>query len=218
MGFKKTSELIAISFGTDELAPGTFIEEEVALQLDVLNNEIAVVLAIDIDVTPPDALAGINTTVAASVSTTSLTAVGNISQTNTMAVARDDIRAAGFVDGGVTFSRKAESSYTGDLDYLALIATNNFFVQLKGSNNLVGKGVTAVLTGNCGPNAHQVLSSAGIKVITGVSGKVKDAITEYKLGTYSAAQQANVPDQYGMGKGMGIGGGGGRGMGRKMGM
>ena len=83
---------------------------------------------------------------------------------------------------------------------------------------IVGKGVTAVLTGNCGPNAHQVLSSAGIKVITGVSGKVKDAITEYKLGTYSAAQQANVPDHYGMGKGMGIGGGGGRGMGRKMGM
>jgi len=92
---------------------------------------------------------------------------------------------------------------------------------------IVGKGVAAVLTGNCGPNAHQVLSAAGVKVITGVSGKIKDAITEYKLGTYSAAQQANVPDHYGMGggggagrgmgggmgKGMGRGGGGGRGMG-----
>ena len=141
MGFKKTSELIAVSFGLDELAPNTFIQQEIALQLDVLNNEIAVVLAIDIDVTPPDAIPNTNTTTTASVSTTSLAAIGNLSQSNTMSVARDDIRAAGFVDSGVGFSRKADSTYTGDLDYLALIATNNFFVQLQGVANLVPKGV-----------------------------------------------------------------------------
>jgi len=83
---------------------------------------------------------------------------------------------------------------------------------------IAGKGVEAVLTGNCGPNAYQVLSPAGIKVITGVSGKVKDVIAEYKLGTYSAAQQANVPDHFGMGAGGGFGRGGGRGMGRRRGM
>jgi len=89
---------------------------------------------------------------------------------------------------------------------------------------IVKKGVEAVLTGNCGPNAHQVLSPAGIKVITGVSGKVKDAIAEYKLGTYTAAQQANVPDHFGMGgnsgmgMGRGMGKGGGRGMGRRTSM
>jgi predicted Fe-Mo cluster-binding NifX family protein len=42
-------------------------------------------------------------------------------------------------------------------------------------------------SGSCGPNAYQVLSAAGIKVVTGVSGKIKDVIEEYKLGTYSAA-------------------------------
>jgi predicted Fe-Mo cluster-binding NifX family protein len=85
---------------------------------------------------------------------------------------------------------------------------------------IVGKGVEAVLTGNCGPNAHQVLSSAGIKIVTGVSGKIKDVIEEYKLGTYSTAQQANVPDHFGMGAQTGGGGrmGGGRGMGRGIGM
>ncbi len=85
---------------------------------------------------------------------------------------------------------------------------------------IVDKGVEAVLTGNCGPNAHGVLSAAGIKIITGVSGKVKDAIAEYKIGTYSTAQQANVPDHFGMGAqtGGGSGMGGGRGTGRGMGM
>lgn len=142
MAFKKTSELIAVSFGFEELAPNTFIEQEIALQLDVLNNEIAVVLAVDLDITPPDAVATVNTRTISSLSSTTLAAVGTLSQTNTMAVARDDIRALGFVDGGVSFSRKADSTYTGDLDYLGIIATNNFFVQLQGVNNIAVKGVT----------------------------------------------------------------------------
>jgi hypothetical protein len=84
---------------------------------------------------------------------------------------------------------------------------------------IVGKGVEAVLTGNCGPNAHQVLSPAGIKIVTGVSGKIKDVIEEYKLGTYSSSKQPNVADHYGVNAGIGGGGmGGGRGMGRGKGM
>jgi predicted Fe-Mo cluster-binding NifX family protein len=69
-----------------------------------------------------------------------------------------------------------------------------------------GKGVEAVLTGNCGPNAYQVLSAAGIKVITAVSGKVSDAIAEYKLGSYAVARQPNVPGHFGMGGHSGHGG------------
>lgn len=82
------------------------------------------------------------------------------------------------------------------------------------------KGVEAILTGNCGPNAYQVLSAAGLKVITGVSGTVKDTIEEYKLGTYSASQQPNVADHFGMSYGGGTGGstGAGRSMGRGRGM
>ena len=78
---------------------------------------------------------------------------------------------------------------------------------------IAGKGVEAVLTGNCGPNAYQVLSAAGIKVITGVSGKVKDAIQSYKSGNLQASSQPNVAGHFGMGRGGGMGRGMRRGMG-----
>ena len=82
---------------------------------------------------------------------------------------------------------------------------------------IAGKGVEVVLTGNCGPNAYQVLSAAGLQVITGVSGRIGDAIEEYKLGTFSATQQPNVADHFGMSYGGGMGIGRGMGMGRGMG-
>jgi predicted Fe-Mo cluster-binding NifX family protein len=83
---------------------------------------------------------------------------------------------------------------------------------------IVGKGVKAVLTGNCGPNAYQVLSSAGIEVVVGVSGKVKDAIEGYKSGKFNASSQPNVPGHFGTGGTPGMGAGPGFGAGRGMGM
>jgi predicted Fe-Mo cluster-binding NifX family protein len=69
------------------------------------------------------------------------------------------------------------------------------------AQTIVGKGMEAVLTGNCGPNAYQVLEAAGIKVVTGVSGKVRDAIQNYKLGKLKASSQPNVSGHFGMGRG-----------------
>ena len=147
MGFKKTSDTIAISFRVDELAPNTFIQDEVALQLDVLNNEIFVVLGVDLDVANPDAIAATDTSTQASVTSTTQTAVKSIGVTNTIATAREAIRAGGFVDGGVSFTRAAESTLPANLDYIALIATNNFFVQLVGTNNLASKDVSGRVWG-----------------------------------------------------------------------
>ena len=89
---------------------------------------------------------------------------------------------------------------------------------------IASKGVAALLTGNCGPNAYQVLSAAGIQVITGVSGKVREVIDAYQAGKFQASGKANVPDHFGMGASPGTGGGVGmdsgmsRGMGKGMGM
>jgi len=78
------------------------------------------------------------------------------------------------------------------------------------AQTLTGKGIEAVLTGNCGPNAYQVLAAAGIKVVTGVSGKVREAVQSYKSGKLQASSQPNVAGHFGMG-------GGGMGRGRGMG-
>ena len=139
MGFKKTSDTIAISFGVTELAPNTFIQDEVSLQLDVLNNEIFVVVGVDLDLANPDAIAGVDTATRASLTSTSSTGVSNLSNTNCIASARDAIRAAGFVDGGVAFAQASETTPVGDVDYISLIATNNFFIQLSGVANLAAK-------------------------------------------------------------------------------
>ena len=146
MGFKKTSALIAISFGLTETALNTFTEEEVALQLDVLNNEIFVVLAADINLSAPDMVGGSDTRMRGAITSTSVTAIPNLSNTNTIATAQDAIRSDAPTNG-VSFSQKATESYTGDLDYIALIATNNFFVQVEGTNNLGANSVVGRVWG-----------------------------------------------------------------------
>ncbi|MFC2007027.1 NifB/NifX family molybdenum-iron cluster-binding protein [Chloroflexota bacterium] len=79
---------------------------------------------------------------------------------------------------------------------------------------IIGRGIEAVLTGNCGPNAYQVLSPAGVEVIVGVSGKVRNAVQSYKSGDLKGSTQPNVPDHFGSGGSRGMGGGMGRGRSR----
>lgn len=78
---------------------------------------------------------------------------------------------------------------------------------------IANKGAQAVLTGNCGPNAYQTLSAAGLQVITRVSGRIQDAVQAYKAGHFQATSQPNVAAHFGMGGGMGMGPGMGGGMG-----
>ena len=89
------------------------------------------------------------------------------------------------------------------------------------------KGASVVLTGNCGPKAAQTFDAAGIRVITGVSGQVRQAVQQYAAAVPAGktASQAQNPLNtgarggagMGRGGGAGMGGGGGMGMGRGMG-
>jgi len=82
---------------------------------------------------------------------------------------------------------------------------------------IASTGAQILITGNVGPNASRTLNAAGLDVIVGVSGPVREAIEQYKNGELSPTRQASVPDHFGMGGGQGSYPGGGMGMGRGMG-
>lgn len=82
---------------------------------------------------------------------------------------------------------------------------------------VVNKGAQAVITGNIGPNAHQVLTAAGIQMFTGVSGKIRDVVEVYKTGDLKSSSQPTGGMGMGRGMGQGCGTGRGAGMGRGMG-
>ena len=60
------------------------------------------------------------------------------------------------------------------------------------------KGVELVLSGNIGPNAFETLKAAGIKVVNGISGTVKDVIEQYKKGEIKTKENPNVDSHFGM--------------------
>jgi predicted Fe-Mo cluster-binding NifX family protein len=134
-------------------------------------------------------------------------------------------------------------------DDLTFEAIENPNVQLGGGAGIQSaqlmneKGVQFVLTGNCGPNAFQTLSAAGIEVIVGCSGLVRDVVEQFRNGRLGPSDQPNVASHFGTGNptpdnalppaqqpptiqagqpfpmtgpgmGTGAGGGAGRGMGR----
>jgi predicted Fe-Mo cluster-binding NifX family protein len=53
----------------------------------------------------------------------------------------------------------------------------------KAAQLVIDRGAQAVLTGNIGPNAFAVLNAAGIKIYTGVSGTVQDAVDAFSGGS-----------------------------------
>ena len=63
---------------------------------------------------------------------------------------------------------------------------------------VAGKQVKVILTGNIGPNAFQTLQAAGIDVIIGVSGIVKEAIEKYKKGELKPTQGPSVGSKFGI--------------------
>jgi hypothetical protein len=148
-GLKATSSVVAIGFGVTETGANTFTQGQVDLNLSPLDREVFVVLSIDLDPTAPDAIAGVNSATVASLTTTSQTAVSTLDNANCMAVGRLDLRSnAAFVASpGAAFTRQSNEAPSTRLDYIGIIATNDFFIQVVGQNNTLAKSCTGKLYG-----------------------------------------------------------------------
>jgi predicted Fe-Mo cluster-binding NifX family protein len=84
---------------------------------------------------------------------------------------------------------------------------------IQAAQTMVNKGVDVVISGNIGPNAFQVLSTAGVKIATGAYGTVQEAAEMYKSGKLGETGASTVAAHAGMGAtapgggfGMGMGG------------
>tara|TARA_Y100000401_G_scaffold117187_1_gene125034 strand:+ start:1091 stop:1603 length:513 start_codon:yes stop_codon:yes gene_type:complete len=146
-GLKQTSSTVAIGFHMLEGGANTFTQSQVDLNLSPLDREVFVVLAINLDPFFPDAITAVDTATNAAVTTTSQTAMPNLGDSNCLSKANASIRAAGFADGGVAFMQQSLDTPPSTLEYIGIIATNDFFVQLEGSGNTSGKGVSGKLYG-----------------------------------------------------------------------
>lgn len=146
-GLKQTSSVVAIGFDVTEPAANTFTQDSIDLNLSPLDREVFVVLAVNLDVSAPDAIAATNTATRGGLTTTSQTAMPLLSDSNCLSRITSEIMSAGFVDGGVGFQSQALETPPSTLEYIGIIATNDFFVQVQGANNANAKGMSGKLYG-----------------------------------------------------------------------
>lgn len=145
-GLKQTSQIINIGFSTVESGANTFSESSIDLNLSPLDREVFVVLAVNLDPFTPDFVADTATQVSASVTSTSQTRVANLAESNCLAAAQNIIRNATGV-GACAFQTLGLETPPATLDYIGIIATNDFFVQVEGANNTSGKAVFGKMYG-----------------------------------------------------------------------
>jgi hypothetical protein len=135
--FTRTSSPIQISATVTETAANTLTSDQIDLTLNALDQEIFVVTQLNLDIDAPDSAPPLSTTVLASLSTTSRTTVGNISDANVLGSAQTQIicNAAMTADGGIPFVREDPLFAAISEDYLGIVATNNLFLNIVGDNN-----------------------------------------------------------------------------------
>jgi len=63
---------------------------------------------------------------------------------------------------------------------------------IQSARNVVGNGVGYVITGHCGPKAHRSLSAAGVGIIVGATGTVREAIAMFEAGELEPADEPDV--------------------------
>ena len=147
-GLTKTSSTVSIGFSVPETAANTFTEQAVDLNLSPLDKEVFVVQAINIDPSAPDndSATG-NSATSCSLTSTSQREVQTLANSNCLAVAQIRIQQDIGGLGPVLLQQQSLETPPATMDYVGIIATNDFFVQVEGLNNTNAKGCSGKLYG-----------------------------------------------------------------------
>ena len=76
---------------------------------------------------------------------------------------------------------------------------------IQAAQTIANKGVKVVITGNVGPNAFKALNSAGIKIVVGAYGTVRESLEKYKKGELKETTVPTAGGHSGIGRGAGMG-------------
>ena len=146
-GLKQTSSMIVIGASAVESAAGTLTSEQISLQLNALDNEVFVVTAVDLDPQLTEQVAGGLTTNTAWVTKQSPNGVRpTYAQSNVIAnkvVAQDNTGGDGFT----LFQTASIETPATTMQYLDIIATPDFFLNIQGSGNANPMSVACKLYG-----------------------------------------------------------------------
>lgn len=145
-GLKQSSSVVSIGFKSLETAANTFEQSAIDLNLSPLDREVFVVLAVNLDPQTPDPQSGADSEVGCSLTTTSQTAVQGLDNSNCLASASNSIKSAAPGES-VSFQTLGLETPPATLEYIGIIATNDFFVQVKGTNNNGAKFVKGKVYG-----------------------------------------------------------------------
>lgn len=154
-GLKSTSSLIVVGARVDETAANTFTSQRVDLQLNPLDNEVFVVTAIDIDAKFPEYVATSQTVSTLMITTTEQTAMPTFDSSSVLAQKVQSINDRGAV-GGVYMETNSTESPSSLLEYLGIISTNDFFLNLEGVLN------TNPMSGACKVYGYRARADAAV--------------------------------------------------------
>jgi predicted Fe-Mo cluster-binding NifX family protein len=73
---------------------------------------------------------------------------------------------------------------------------------IQAAQTIAERGVKVVITGNVGPNAFGALSAAGIEIVTGASGIVREVVEKFKKGELQRTDIPTVGGHFGEGRGI----------------
>ena len=145
-GLTPSSSTVSIGFSLTESAANTFTQDSVDLNLSPLDREVFVVLAVNLDPESPD-FEATPTFTNCSLTTTSQTAVSTLGDANCLAAAQQRIQVEAANGFGVSFQQQSLETPPSTLEYIGIIATNDFFIQVVGGGNTNRKGVSGKLYG-----------------------------------------------------------------------
>jgi len=86
---------------------------------------------------------------------------------------------------------------------LAADSTGGAGIQI--AQTIANEGVKVVITGNVGPNAFGALSAAGIEIMTGAFGTVREVVEKFRRCELQRIGAPTVGGHFGMGRGRGRG-------------